>query len=280
MTFPLSADCHVHIFRRSGHPYAPDATYIPQSSELGSAAALTAVLDAHGLTHALIVNPEPYRIDNSAMLEAIASSHGRFRGIALVEPSITERDLDALVDGGVVGVRFNLSSFGSTQITHSDTPRLLAMLRDRGMVLQVHSTGDELAEALAPLRAGGVRLVIDHFARPHTGRGLSQPGFAALLELGRSSDAVVKLSGPFRSSVEGYPYRDVDPFVHAAVDAFSIERCVWGSDWPFVLHDSRIDYGPQLACLSRWFPDANVQRKILCENPSRIFGFGGRQARA
>jgi predicted TIM-barrel fold metal-dependent hydrolase len=112
-----------------------------------------------------------------------------------------------------------------------------------------------------------------HVGRPDVAHGAAHPGFAALLEFGRSGGAVVKLSGPFRSSVEGYPYRDVDPFVAAALDAFTLERCVWGSDWPFVRMDERMDYGPALACLSRWLPDPADRRKVLWETPARLFGF-------
>jgi predicted TIM-barrel fold metal-dependent hydrolase len=40
------------------------------------------------------------------------------------------------------------------------------------------------------------------------------------------------------------PHRDVDTFIAAAIDAFTLEHCVWGSDWPFVRVNERVDYGP------------------------------------
>jgi predicted TIM-barrel fold metal-dependent hydrolase len=115
--------------------------------------------------------------------------------------------------------------------------------------------------------------MIDHFARPDPRAGLAQPGFQALLALGQTGNAVVKLSGPFRCSHQPPPYADVEPFIAAAVGAFTLENCVWGSDWPFVRVDERIDYGPELACLARWFPDAGDRAKVLVENPARLFGF-------
>jgi predicted TIM-barrel fold metal-dependent hydrolase len=54
---------------------------------------------------------------------------------------------------------------------------------------------------------------------------------------------------------------------------FTTERCVWGSDWPFLRASSRIDYGPQLGALSRWLPDQHERTRVLWDNPSRIFGF-------
>ena len=115
--------------------------------------------------------------------------------------------------------------------------------------------------------------MIDHFGRPDVPRGVSQPGFRTLLEFGESGNAVIKLSGPFRSSVEGYPYRDVDPFIAAAIEAYTLERCVWGSDWPFVRMDERMDYGPPLTCLPRWLPDPQDRQKVLWDTPARLFGF-------
>jgi predicted TIM-barrel fold metal-dependent hydrolase len=120
--------------------------------------------------------------------------------------------------------------------------------------------------------------MVDHFGRPDVSRGVQQPGFQTLLELGKSGDAVIKLSGAFRSSLQPYPHYDVDPFIEAAIDAFTLERCVWGSDWPFVRMDSRMDYGPTLSCLGRWLTDRDDRDTVLWKTPARLFGFKGRAA--
>ena len=51
------------------------------------------------------------------------------------------------------------------------------------------------------------------------------------------------------------------------------ERMVWGSDWPFVRLDMRVDYGPTRAVFDRWVPDAKARQKILWDTPARLFGF-------
>jgi predicted TIM-barrel fold metal-dependent hydrolase len=83
----------------------------------------------------------------------------------------------------------------------------------------------------------------------------------------------VKLSGPFRFSQAPYPYADVDPFMHALVDTFTPQRCVWASDWSFLRAPARLDYGPTLALLERWVPDAAARSIVLRETPARLFGF-------
>jgi predicted TIM-barrel fold metal-dependent hydrolase len=268
-------DSHAHVFCPT-HSFAPNIPYTPHPSQQGTAAQFQAVLTSHGLTHGLLVAAQPYLYDNGCMLEAIAAADGRFKGVALLRPGATEQTLRDLQSAGVVGIRFNLSSFGMREFTEEGSDRLLAQIREMGWFLQIHCEGDELAEAMPILRRSGVRVMIDHFGRPEVTRGVAQPGFAALLELGRSGPNVVKLSGPFRCSREGYPYLDVDPFICAAIDAFTLERCVWGSDWPFVRTSERVDYGPPFDCLLRWLPAEADREIVLWHTPARLFGFGRR----
>jgi predicted TIM-barrel fold metal-dependent hydrolase len=137
----------------------------------------------------------------------------RFKGVALMRADASARALRDLAERGIVGLRFNLSSFGMRELTELGADRLLAQAR-------------ELVTAMPYLRRAGLRIMIDHCGRPDPAHGIDQPGFAALLELGRSGRHVVKLSGPFRSSHDGYPYRDIDPYVAACLDVFTPERCV------------------------------------------------------
>jgi predicted TIM-barrel fold metal-dependent hydrolase len=268
-----AADCHAHIFGGADYPLAPNLVYRPDPSQMGTVSGFLAVLDAHAFTHGLLVAAQPYGYDNRCMLDGIAASGGRLKGVALAPPSITDRELAALAGAGVVGIRFNLATHGMREFTEPGAERLLARIREMNWMLQVHCEKDQLAEAAPIIRRSGVRLMVDHFGRPDVRRGIAQPGFATLLDLGRAGNAIIKLSGPFRCSVEGYPYRDVDSFIEAAVAAFTLDNCVWGSDWPFVRVEQRIDYGPQRVCLPRWLPDAADRNKVLWENPARLFGF-------
>jgi predicted TIM-barrel fold metal-dependent hydrolase len=266
-----AVDSHAHVFGPD-YAFAPDAPYEPHPTQRGTAPQFKAVLDAHGFTHALLVGAQPYLHDNACLLDALAASAGRWKGIALVKPGIAERDLEKLAVAGVIGIRFNLTTFGLRELTEPGADILMARVRELGWFLQIHCEHDELAEAIPILQRTGVRVMVDHFGRPDIARGIGQPGFAALLEFGRSGPHVVKLSGPFRSSRTGYPYEDVDPFIHAAIEAFTLDRCVWGSDWPYVHLDQRMDYGPPFTCLRRWLPDDRDRTKVLWDTPARLFG--------
>ena len=266
-------DSHCHVFDTARFPYPPDAAYRPPPHEAGTPADLVAVLDAHGVSSALLVNPTSgYRYDNRCMIAAIAASGGRFRGIARVPPDADAELLAGLADGGVIGVRLDLVADGVAALQHAAMPRLLAQIRERRWQIHVQCERDQLHEAAPVLRAANVPLVVDHCGRPDSAAGLSQPGFRALLDLGRDGH-FVKLSGPFRFSRTAAPHADADPFVAALLEAFTVRRCVWGSDWPFLRLARRMDYGPVMAYLERWIPDAHERREVLWNTPARLFGF-------
>jgi len=272
MVRPPAVDSHAHVFDKR-FAFSPDAHYLPAENQQGSPAEFRDVIRSHGFSHGLLVGAMPYSFDNSCMLNAIKESNGRFKGIALVSPQIKDRELAALADAGVVGMRINPMFNGLRELTEPGADRLLARVKEMNWFVQIHCEKDNLAEAAPLLRKAGVRIMVDHFGRPDIAAGISQPGFRTLLEFGRAGNAVVKLSGPFRSSRQSFPYADVDPFIEAAIDAFTLDNCVWGSDWPFVLMDRRMDYGPPLSCLDRWIPSEKDRRKVLWDTPARLFGF-------
>jgi predicted TIM-barrel fold metal-dependent hydrolase len=271
-TKAMAVDSHAHVFS-SIYPFQENPLYVPSANQLGTVKNFGAVLDSHGFTHALLVGAAPYGPDNRCLLDAIRQSKGRYKGIALIRPDIPDRELATLNESGIVGARVNLIGNGLRQLEEPGAELMLHKMKELGWFLQIHCQNDDLALAKPLLLKAGIRIMVDHFGRPNPRLGIEQRGFQTLLEFGKWHNAVVKLSGPFRSSVLGHPYNDVDEFVHAAIQAFGLDRCVWGSDWPYMRMEERIDYGPPLVCLDRWLPDPKDQEKILCQSPARLFGF-------
>jgi len=269
-----AVDCHAHVFAPQRFAFAENSSYLPAPHEIGAAEDFLAVLDAHGLSHGLLVNPTSgYGTDNRCMLDAIAHANGRLRGIARLRPDVSASELASLAAGGIVGARFDLIGDGLEALLDPHATKLLERIVALGWIAEVQCEGDQFVHVKSVLEAGGASVVVDHCGRPDATQGLGQPGFQALLAFGRAGHAVVKLSGPFRFSRTGPPYRDADPYVAALIDAFTPERCVWGSDWPFLRIPARIDYGPVLECLTRWLPDERERRRVLWDTPARLFGF-------
>ena len=265
-------DCHCHLFDPLRFPYLPDTPYKPSGQEIATAVQAHHLFGAYGVRNALLVQPSSgYYTDNSCMLEAIAASDGAFKGIAVVPREITSQALAGLKAAGVIGIAFNLPFDGAA--FYADTGSLIAKVAELGMFLQLQVHQDQILAILPLLENSPVRLLIDHCGRPTPSAGLAQPAFQAILALGRSGRAVVKLSGYDKFSQQGYPFGDTWPFVEALVAAFRLDACVWASDWPFLRSKQRVDYGPLLRLVERLFPDPKDRRKLLFDTPRALFGF-------
>ena len=133
--------------------------------------------------------------------------------------------------------------------------------------------------------ASPVPVVFDHFGGAQAAQGVEQPGFNDLLELVKSGKAYVKISGAYRASKLGPDYPDATPLAQALI-ATNPDRIVWGTDWPHpdsvtppgkqpsdVTPLFQIDDGRLLNQLPMWAPDADVRKKILVDNPARLYGF-------
>ncbi len=267
-------DCHCHVIDPARFPYRPDTAYRPSGQEIAPVDHLLRMMDLHGVRHGLVVGTvSGYGEDPGPVLDAIAVAPERFKGIAVVAPDISTAALARLKAQGVIGVAFNTTLAASAY--RAPTPALLWKLAELDMVVQLQVRDDQLLDLLPSLDGAAVRLVVDHCGRPAPDRGLDQPGFRALLALGRAGRASVKLSGFSQFSRQRYPYPDVVPFVDALIDAFTLDRCVWGSDWPFLRAPERIDYAPLLRLVETIVPCQTGRNKLLWETPLRLFGFGG-----
>ena len=266
-------DCHAHVIDPARFPFVPGRGYQPRAHESGPREAYWSTLRAHGITHGLLVQPSCYAYDNRAMLDAADAAPGHAKMIAVVADDVHDATLDALAAAGCVGVRLNLGAFDPGFFERPGAARFLRRMRERNLFVQAYANA-RAWERIAPLLAdSGASVIVDHMGEPDVRLGLGQPGFAAVLALGRSGRACVKLSAPYRISREPAPFADVAPFARACIDAFGIERCVWGSDWPFLDAGTPTSYTQQLAWLAHAVPDAGDRVRVLVDNPRRIFGF-------
>lgn len=266
-------DCHNHVLDPVRFPYAADVAYRPAGQEIGSAPYFLQLLDAYGVRYALVVGPNSgYGTDNRCLLDAIARSGGRFKGIAVLPNEVEVSALEQLKAAGIVGVAFNVALYGVAY--YAGTERLLAKLAALDLFIQIQVEHDQLIPLVPMLEGSGARILVDHCGRPTPEAGLDQPGFEALLKLARTRRAFVKLSGYEKFSREPYPYTDVHRYVRALIEAFTPDACVWASDWPFLKASKRVDYGLLLKLVQYLLPLEHERHKVLWETPQKLFGFG------
>jgi predicted TIM-barrel fold metal-dependent hydrolase len=116
--------------------------------------------------------------------------------------------------------------------------------------------------------------IIDHMGRVPTAQGLAQAPFQQLLKLARNlGNCWVKISGSERISSAGPPFTDAVPFAQALIEA-APERILWGTDWP---HPNIARHMPNdgdlVDLIPLMMPDASMQRRILVDNPHRLYQF-------
>jgi predicted TIM-barrel fold metal-dependent hydrolase len=265
-------DCHAHVFDPSRFPYGKAIEYKPSGQEIGTPPQLDVVMKTYGVRHCLLVQPNSgYGSDNSCMLDTIARSEGRCKGIAIID---FDADADALRDlkrQGIVGAAFNPTFHGIDYYKVSKP--LIAKLAELDMFLNLQVEHDQLLPFVPWIEAMPIRVLIDHCARPTPEAGLNQAGFQALLKLAPTGRVNVKLSGYSKFSRTGYPFADCRPYVEAIVGAFTLDRCIWASDWPFLRAPERQDYGPLVALAETLFPKEADRRKLFWDTPRRLLGF-------
>jgi predicted TIM-barrel fold metal-dependent hydrolase len=267
-------DCHCHLLDPARFPYRPDTPYRPAGQEIATVGQMNQMFGAYGVGRALLVQPNSgYGADNRCMLDAIAGSGGRFKGVAVVPHDVGLDALAALKSQGIVGVAFNLPFYSVAHYLETDA--LLAKLVELDMFLQIQFHEDQLLALLPLIGRSPVRLLIDHCGRPDLAAGLDGTAFQALLDLGRRGRASIKLSGPGKFSHQAHPFADTWPFVQAIVQAYGLDACMWGSDWPFLRATERVDYGPLLTLVEAWFPDPVDRRQLFWGTAARLFAFDG-----
>jgi predicted TIM-barrel fold metal-dependent hydrolase len=265
-------DCHVHVLDPARFPYNANTHYAPAGQEMGTPAQLREVMEAYGTRHALLVGPNSgYGLDNRCMLDTILHGEGRFKGIAVVRNDATYAELEALKAQGIVGVAWNVTFYGVDY--YDDAMALLEKLAALDMFVDIQVELEQLLAFVPRLTQSGVRILVDHCGRPTIDAGVDQPGFRALLEIASTGRAYVKLSGIVKFSREPSPHHDARPFVDALLRAYTIDYCLWASDWPYLRGPARVDYGVQLRLLRSLFPDDEKRRQLVWDNPKRLFGF-------
>ena len=267
-------DCHAHVIDPSRFPYGKDIAYKPSGQEIGTTAQFLQVLKTYGVRHALLVQPNSgYGSDNSCMLDAIQHRKDIFKGIAIADQDVDLAALRDLKDRGILGIALNPTFHGNEYYARS--AGLFEKLAELDMFAQLQVEHDQLLMFVPWIEQIPVRVLIDHCGRPTPQEGLGQAGFKDLLRLADTGRIYVKLSGYAKFAQTPYPFEDTWPFARALVDAFTLERCLWASDWPYLRATERQDYGPLVQLAELLFPDPDERRALFWDTPRRLFGFGG-----
>jgi len=277
---PGACDCHTHIHGDpEKFPYFTGRIYTPETALPEEMAALHKALR---LQRVVIVTPSVYGTDNSATLWGMAARGANARGVAVIDDKTPESELDSMGRAGVRGIRLNLSTGGTNDpaVGRQRLQRAIERVKSRNWHVQMNTNLAMVTATRDIVAASPVPVVFDHFANAREELGVQQPGFADLVELVRSGKAYVKIS------VTAGPRADYAPFAPLArtLIAANSDRILWGTNWPHPNSGSgrkateltplfQVDDGLVLNLLPAWAPDAAIRKKILVDNPAKLYAF-------
>lgn len=224
---PYRIDGHAHVFHR-GLPLAAGRRYSP-----GYDAPLDLYLrrlDESGMTHGVLVQPSFLGSDNSHLVDCLKAAGGRLGGIAVVDDDASTAELEALDRAGVSGLRWNLLARPLPDLDAPSTAALVDRAKGLGWQIEIQRDAAGTVGLARRLIDRGVTVVVDHWGLPDPMRGIDDPAFRELLEIGRTGRARIKISAPYRNGPQGRSFaRAAYPLLR---DAFGLDGLVWGSDWP------------------------------------------------
>lgn len=272
LSLPAGAtDTHCHVFGPVARfPYADNAKFRPADAPKER---LFALHDMLGIERCVVVQSGCHGFDNAVTADAIAARPGRYLGVALLPPDVSDEEIRRHDGRGFRAVRFNYMPHLAPGASMRKLADLAGRLARFDWHLQLHMDAgliEEMAPALAKLP---VPVVIDHMGRIDASLGMEQKPFRALMRLLDNEHVWVKVSGSERASREDPPYADATPFARRLVETFP-DRVLWGTDWPHPnFRAAPPDDGVLVDLVSEIAPNELLLKRLLVDNPARLYRF-------
>jgi 2-pyrone-4,6-dicarboxylate lactonase len=273
-----ACDAHFHVFGPPGrYAYGNDIRYTSPFEPLD---AYLKLANRIGFKRYVFVQPSAYGFDNSCMLDSMRQLDPAVRrGIVdLDETKTGDRELAELNALGVRGIRVNVSPVRKPEagLAASMLPRvarIAKIAKELGWHLDFLTPGWLISELMPTLRELPTEFTVAHMGLFSAKDGPEQPGFQEFLKLAgdRSKRCWVKLTGTYRfSTAPGFA--DVKPIAQALM-ATAPDQLIWGSDFPHLSFHDRVGTIQLYNLLGEWAPDAPMRKRILTDNPAKLFGF-------
>jgi predicted TIM-barrel fold metal-dependent hydrolase len=280
-----ACDSHTHIHGDPKEfPFFSGRVYTPEPALPEEMAALHKALH---MQRVVIVTPSVYGTDNASTLYGMKARGPDARGVAVIDDKTSDSDLDAMGKAGVRGIRLNLATSGISDpsVGRQRFQRAVERMKPRNWHVQLNTSLAMISAIKDLVATAPVPVVFDHFGGADAALGPDQPGFADLVQLVQSGQAYVKISAAYRVSKRPPDHTDVVPLAKALIAA-NADRVVWGTDWPHpdavtppgrkptdVTPLLQVDDGRILNQLPVWAPDPAIRKKILVDNPVRLYAF-------
>ncbi len=265
-----SCDCHLHVFGDAEHyPPSANAAYPPPAVRLADLEQLHAQL---GITRAVLVQPTIYGRDHRLLVDMLRG-RPQYRGVAIINNSVTDEELLNLHNRGIRAARFSLGGpLGGMNL--SELERSLRRVQELGWHAKFGGTAHDFIAKRDWLRGLECTAVFDHLAGANPADGLVDETLRLIEDLVRKGNWWILLANADRRSLAAPTWEDMLPIVRSMI-SIAPKRAIWGTDWPHVLYGERALPGDEMlaAFLLRASPDQAMLADVLVHNPARLYGF-------
>ena len=254
----VTIDAHQHVWDLDRSAYAwldaPQLTAIRRSFP---AEAAFGHFDAAGIDGSVLVQADDTDADTDTMVEA-ARLHPRVVGVVgwvpLEDPDRAEERLAELRSPAFVGVRALIHTRADPDwLLRPDVDEGLGVLERLGVPFDLVAVLPRHLEHAATLgtRHPGLRIVIDHLAKPPVGGAAREPWWTLIARAAENPLVTAKLSGlyPPTGDPAAWTTESLEPFVDRALEVFGPDRLMYGGDWPFSIPAG--DYGRTWSATTR-----------------------------
>lgn len=274
LALPGTIDSQFHILGpREKYPVRAGAAY---EMPTATPQALKRMHKALGIERGIIVQTTTYGEDHSVVLDALEALGPNYKACAnaLVFEAADDAYLEKLHKAGVRGARFSFRQALGAMLSKPAFDRAVGKIRELGWYMKVQPEQNGIVESTSWFEHLDIPIVIDHMGRPDAGLAPDRnPNIVKVRGLLQRGNFWVMLSLGEKISKAGAPFDDVAPLARALIDA-NPERCIWGSDWPHPVSKKPPPNDAELMELFyRYVRDDAEARRILVDNPSKLFGY-------
>jgi predicted TIM-barrel fold metal-dependent hydrolase len=268
-----SWDTHFHLYGPPERfPYAETRSFTPPAAPFEHWQRISAAI---GIARGVTVTPGIHGYNNDVTLDAVERSEGSVRGVIRANAALTAQDIAALHRRGVRGMRFTFAAHLGQSFDMQLLQTSLARIEPCGWIMQFLIDGDAIERHAEVIGNLPLPVVLDSYAGITAGLGIDQPAVRTLFDLLARPNIYLKFMCADRDLDAGERYENIVALSQAIV-ARAPDRVLWGSDWPhsYLYEANRVpNDGDLLSMLSDSAPDEALRKKILVDNPARLFDF-------
>jgi predicted TIM-barrel fold metal-dependent hydrolase len=275
----LIIDAQLHAYERDhpGRPWHAVLTGPPEATGNRT----VAVLDEAGVDGAILVSAfTMYRYDPSYAVEVRNRYRNRFalvRPVDPANPAVAEVIAEWKRTPGAVGVRMLLVRSGLAE--DAADPGLNRVLKEAARLslpVNLHIAG-RLDQGIELIRRNpDTQIIVDHLGlvQPHVPPKPSEPWaeLPKVLTLAKLPHVAMKITGACTLSLEPFPYNDIWDPICRMIDAFGIDRCLWGTDWTRAVKFLTYKQGVDAFRVTDRISDSD-KAKLMGGTLTRIYGW-------